>query len=517
MNRKFQCAMVFGDNMVLQREKPVSVFGTGEDGKEVTVEFQGQKVSAVIKEGKWKAILAPLTVCEGEELKVFCEDEEIRFQNVSVGEVWLAGGQSNMEFYFRYDADHDAVIENCENPQIRFFDYPEISYEGQLEARDYSKFGFWRSANKENMDYFSAVGYYFAAELQKKYQCPIGIVGCNWGGTTACSWMDPSYLEDNEGKVWLEDYEKAVENLDLEKYIEAFEKNPSNYHHDPFGTPDSEGIMYGYSREGMKKMIAHLMEVTKGNIWKVFRPLIGPRYECRPGGLYETMLKKLVPYAVRGVIWYQGEADVTHPEIYDTVFSALIRCWRDLWQEELPFLFVQLTAFREWLPGCTGEKYPIIREKQEKVAETVPNTWMVSIMDVGMEWDIHPKKKAPVGKRLALVAEGKVYGEDILCEAPACDRMEVSDGEVILYFEHTGTGLSLKGEKINALELLSAGEKIEEYEATVLKDRIVIKSDCIRAEKGAEIRFAVCDYCEVNLYNSADFPAKPFKMSVTAE
>lgn len=495
-------AMIFSDKMVLQREKDIPVWGTASPGTVVTVEFDGKSVEAVTgTDGNWKAVLPPHEAGTGYQLRVNDGEEQRAFQDVCVGEVWLAGGQSNMEYLLGFEKHIDQVLAGEMNPMIRFFDYPEVSYEGQLEDYNYRNEGFWRGCTKEDLPYFSAVGYYFAENLQKSLGVPVGILGCNWGGTPACAWMDTKYLTGNDGEVWVREYEDAVRDLDVESYQKAFRANPGNDRtdqlHNPFGI---QVVKIGLTREQQLKLLGSMPEMPDPN---------GPWYERRPGGLYETMLKKVHPYAVRGVIWYQGESDDPHPEEYATVFSQMIRCWRDLWQEEFPFLFVQLAPFREWL-ACSGTAYPRVRASQERVSKTVPNTWMASIGDAGMEWDIHPKDKLPAGERLALLARGHVYGENILCDAPELLSAEKSNGCIAISFSH-GEGLHIAGNVLHAMVgVNSAGESLEITAGEIRDGRLILR-DCgdITA-----LRFAWTDYYEVNLYNAAGIPAKPFEVTL---
>lgn len=208
------------------------------------------------------------------------------------------------------------------------------------------------------------------------------------------------------------------------------------------------------------------------------------------------------------MLWYQGENDETHADIYDVVLKNLIRCWRDLWREELPFLIVQLAPFEYWTEE--GRMiFPTIREKQEWVSNHVPEVWMASIMDVGMKKDIHPKQKKPVGERLALLAEGHVYGKHMLCDAPECVDMVVDHEKVTLTFANAGDGLKVSGNMLQAAELLVDGKQVEEFSFGVHQNLLEIRSEEIRKEE-VEIRFARKDYCEVNLFNSIGLPAKPF-------
>lgn len=511
MEQRFNCALIFGNNMILQRNKPVPIFGNGKDGLEIVVEFQNQLKSTIVVNGYWKVELDPLTTSYSEQMVIRCKEDKVVFSNISVGEVWLAGGQSNMEFFIKYDEDYDQTVLNCQNDYIRFFDYPKVSHEGALENHDYSRFGFWRLANSNNIDYFSAVGYYFALELHKKLKCPIGIVGCNWGGTRASAWTEPSYLEDNEGKIWLDEYNKAIENIDLIKHYEDYKRNPMHYNVDPFSSPLINQLM-----KGMTKLQSLIFFIKVGNLVRqgklTLEPTIGPWYENRPGGLYEMMVKKIAPFAIKGVIWYQGESDDLHPEIYDVVFSKLIKCWRDLWKQELPFLFVQLAPYGNWM-GTSGDKFPIIREKQEWVSKNVSNTFMASIMDIGDKVDIHPKKKEPVGTRLALLAEGKVYDFDIICEAPYCDQMFISENKLVLNFKNANFGLLLKGKSINSLEVVCDGRKLKRYKWSIESNNLIIVSKQIKPESKIDARFAYKGYCVVNLFNSMGLPVKPFTLS----
>jgi len=501
-------AMIFQNKMILQRGKDIYVWGTGDFGKEISIEIQGVKSSTVIDEnGRWIMSLPPLQASEVEKMEIISQEERIVYDEVAIGEVWLAGGQSNMEFYMKYDKEFEMQRENCENTRIRFFDYPEVSYEGQLEDADYSRFGIWRECNKENLPYYSAVGYYFSKQLEEKLKVPIGIVGCNWGGVTACSWMNVKYLQENEGKTWLDDYDNAVRNIDLEEYNMKYMNDPMNFNTNPLEDKMSDLIMFGMPPKELDKIFkAFVAENGKG-----FMPEIGPKYMSRPGGLYEVMLKKLAPYAIKGFIWYQGESDQEKAEIYGTVFSSLIRCWRDLWKEELPFLFVQLAPFRQWLMA-NGSRFPELRAQQDGVLEHVSKTGMAVITDSGMEWDIHPKFKRPVGERLALLARGMVYGEDILFEAPKLVSGELENGKLILEFAYAEGGLILKGLNVNALKIIQDDENITEYVCTVSDRKVILESNMFKLGKSIEVSIACTDYYEVNLYNKAGIPARPGKI-----
>ena len=504
-------ARIFGSNMVLQRQKEIKIWGTETPGKLITGKLIGKDTTVaevcIGEDGNWMLIFPPLEAERGMELTITDGVDTLVFNNVSIGEVWLAGGQSNMSYLLHFEAEKESVLNGPMNPDISFFDYPEVFYEGQLEEHDYAKVGIWRKCTKEDLPYFSAVGYYFAKNLQEDLDIPIGVVGCNWGGTKACCWMDSDYLKDNEGKAWLEWYEEGTRDLDVEAYKAAFRANPANDHSDPLSSPEDKMTYPGLTHE---EQMGFLSSFTEEQRYKMFMPKIGPYSEGRPSGLYETMLTKVAPYTIRGVIWYQGEADVQKPTIYGTILGKLIECWRDLWKEQLPFLFVQLPPFEQWLLA-TGERYPELRKQQELVAKTVPDTWMISTSDDGMRWDIHPKHKKTIGKRLALLARGHIYGESVLCDPPEfLSALRVPEG-IRINFRYAD-GLHLKGDMVNALIITDAdGKEITPSKVSVVEDGLLITGEF---PENSTISFAMTGYYEVNLYNNADNPAKPFEVIV---
>lgn len=220
--------LIFGNGMVLQREKKIPIWGFAEPFTEVHVTIQGVSSGTVSDDsGAWNLTLPPLRTSFEEIMEIRSGMESLSYSGVQVGEVWLAGGQSNMEFHMRYDADYADERKRCENPCIRFFDYPEVSYVGQLDEADYSlHYGFWRKSEPEQLERFSAVGYYFAKELQAKYHVPVGVIGCNWGGTPACAWMSEKAIRDGGGQIYLDEYAAAIKNLDPNSYDQMFRRNP---------------------------------------------------------------------------------------------------------------------------------------------------------------------------------------------------------------------------------------------------------------------------------------------------
>lgn len=511
-----ELASIFDNNMVLQRGKTVVIWGLAEPHAHITVQIQGQTATAVAdNEGVWQVTLAPLHTSFAEKLVVQTDCEELILQDVQVGEVWLAGGQSNMELPMCFDLSYESERASCTDDALRFYDVPETSYIGQLKDADYSLYGFWRRATPDDLGQFSATAYYFAKVIRRCYNIPVGIIGCNWGGTPACSWMSEQAIRAGGGQILLDEYIAAIQNLDLPEYERHFNANPANFRtnllHDPIHCMMHAGATPAEMDTAMERL---------GLLTTWGPPLIGPKYEKRPSGLYKTMLKPLAPYALRGIIWYQGETDGdTHPELYATLFPALIADWRQLWKEELPFLFVQIAPLERWL-HCVGEPYATIRTAQQHTVDTVPGTGMAVITDAGMRWDIHPKAKRPVGERLALLARHLVYSEDILCEAPTLDAVFPDEGKLTLHFLHVGTGLhlawltpygeALPAEQMTGITVVQNGVKVDTNSLTayVSGDTVILSGSTLHAV-ATEVGIAQGGWYQINLYNSVGLPARP--------
>ncbi|MFP3155874.1 sialate O-acetylesterase [Lachnospiraceae bacterium ZAX-1] len=501
-------ARIFQDGMVLQRQKAIRIWGDSDCRQCLTVRLNNDVVyEGACAEGEFSFALPPQEAAKGVTLVVASEKESLTFTNVDIGEVWVAGGQSNMEFPLRYDAKATSMIAFANDVHIRFYDVGKYSFEGE-EAEGFKDAGSmdkWLPFTPENAGVFSAVGLYFAKDLSKALGVPIGIVGCNWGGTTASTWLDESYLRQNPSLMpYLDEYESAVKKLDVEKYKEQ-----------------GKSARRLIASKNMQKMTENMMRGTS-HFFDTIRALPfvlkvisytttkGPADPNRPAGLYHTMTEKIIGYSCRGVIWYQGENDEGKADVYDELFTAVIRCWRDAWNDKLPFLFVQLAPYGKSQLG-TGKNFPIIREKQAWVSKHVENTYMASIMDCGMKNDIHPKNKQPVGERLALMARGKIYGEDILCEPPELSSVSLKQGIITLGFVNTGDGLRLKGEKLGGLRVVVDGKPLGGFDVQVKHDCLEIRNGKFIVGALVKLLFAWVGYCEVNLLNSAGLAAKPFK------
>lgn len=498
--------LVFGDNMVIQTAKPFVIWGTATPGALIDISIQDKSSTCIANEqGEWKAVLSPLEVSAHEQLLIRSGQETLRYDNVAVGEVWLAGGQSNMEFYMRYEENYEEALKTVENPDIRFFDYPEVCYEGQYEDYDYSRFGYWRRCDAENLEYYSAVSYYFAKELQGCLNVPVGIIGCNWGGTSACAWMSEKSVK-TAGFEWWSDYEQQLNNLDIDQYKAAYKHNIVNDRTNPFE---------GFNEVAMRVVPREQQLAIMENFGGIPTITCGPMDSWRPSGLYEYMLKKLAPYAIRGFLYYQGENDDPKAHLYECMMTALIQDWRELWHEELPFLLVQLPPFEAWL-ASTAEHYPVLRRAQDTVSKTIPNVWLASIGDVGMRFDIHPKNKRPVGQRLAYLAENHVYGKhEITSDAPEPVGFQCDGTGILITFRNVSQ-FELRGDTVKALSIYSGSKELspDKYHVEVGNDYWKITGDLLLSEQ-LHLNFAETNYYELNLFNEAGIPLKPFAMDLT--
>ena len=351
--------------------------------------------------------------------------------------------------------------------------------------------------------------------------------------------MSKEAIAEGGGQVFLDEYEEAVKALDPAAYDAAFAANPANFRTDQLADPISDMLMFGCTPQQFAAKLAEMgVDLSDPAVQAAMQMQMGPKYERRPSGLYESMLGQIAPFGLKGVLYYQGETDGdTHPECYETLFPALIANWRALWGEELPFFFVQIAPLEQWLQ-CIGEPYAIIRAAQQHTADTVPGTGMAVTSDVGMQWDIHPKKKQPVGQRLALLAENLVYREAVPCEAPTLVGAEVSKGRIVLQFANAGEGLYLTdvtpygvqipGDRLGGLRILQRTEQnseprleetsewkelsAEHITAAADGSRVILTGEEISDAK-TKVLLAQGGWYQMNLYNSAHLPARPVSTS----
>lgn len=454
-----ELAEIFQDNMLLQRNKPIRIWGTAKNAQRLSVLLDDVQVyDEEIPDGRFEILLPSQEAAENRTLCIRNQEEkEIKIHNVDIGEVWIAGGQSNMEFPLLCDRNGDDVIKIAGDEHLRYYEVGKYAFEGEREEKlkDDHRWNHWRRFVSEECTHFSAVGTYFAGILREKLKVPVGMIGCCWGGTSASAWVNEDLLrDDNELRIYTDTYDKAVAKLNMDKYIKGDHKNRAFLGKEK-NVIGAERTMKNEVTGPLKFPMKQLMKMMLINL------KTGPHDANRPGGLYRTMLTKIAGFTARGVIWYQGETDEYHADLYSRLFSRLIICWREDWKDKLPFLFVQLAPWGEWM-AQDGRNFPELREQQQYVEDHVEGTYMASIMDVGSRFDIHPKVKEPVGKRLALLALDEIYGiEQEYCHAPRISKVEREGRDIIVSFDFAEGGLTVNGKTESLFSVAQDGKNIE--------------------------------------------------------
>lgn len=496
----FAFAPIFGDGMVLQRDKELTIWGTSDCRETVHICLGGIEADSAVVDGVWKCVIPPQKAAR--DLTVFAKqgDRTISIRDVMIGDVWLAGGQSNMEFFLRYENHWAEARALPKNPLIRMYTCSRMAYAGQAPFQEGS--GYWFQEGDSAWETFASAAYWFARELQPELDVPIGIVSCNWGGTSASAWVPAESLKKKPLDVYLEDYDKAVAEKDPEEIYNASMRFWA-LQADPDHKREWAGVMYGIDRQAQ-------LERVKRTAGGVGIPM-GPYNKNRPGCLYREMVLPIRDFAIKGVLWYQGENDVHHAPLYSTLFSVLMEQWRKIWGEDLPFLFAQLAPFDCWL-ALDGEPFPEIRRQQEAVSKSVENCWMISTADAGMRYDIHPKEKKLLGHRFFLQAMDKVYGIPCLADAPEILSAEREESGICLRFRNVGGGLRAEGDLLSLFQISQNDTRVELEKAVVRGDTLWLNAR-LNADLPVRVGFAQEPYYEVSLYNSAMIPAKPFEIT----
>ncbi len=490
-------AEIFHSGMTLQRSRNVKIWGTCDQAEQLRVCWNGEQIwQGDIGPGDFSLTLPPIEAFENGTL-AFSDGTVL--SDVDIGEVWIAGGQSNMEFPLACDRSWEAARELPSDDHLRFYDVGEYGFPGEREEGlnpDAAHWDRWMAFDSEDRGFFSAVGAWFGLQLRRELKVPVAIVGCNWGGTTASTWMDAETLAaDPALSVYLKDYEAATKTLDLEKYIASDRKMRESA-----STPKSMEFSRNLLKNEAVKKPGLLMRVLMALAAR--NSSTGPRDKNRPGGLYEMMLTQVTGFGCRGVLWYQGESDDHHPELYSRLFSAMISVWRRDWGEELPFFFTQLAPFEAWM-ACKGVQYPVLRQQQQIVEDTVPGAYMASIMDVGSRYDIHPKQKQPVGERLALLALNKVYGLECDGSAPRLREIARNENGLTVTFDQKMTASG----DFSSLFTLTCGGRSIPFTAKLEGGRVELAA---RIPAGTQLAFAYQPYCVMTLTGANGLPARPF-------
>jgi len=626
---------LFTSGMVLQRGRKVPVWGWAAPGQEVSVSIEGQKATATAGENrKWTAWLEPMNAGGPHEVRISSGMEEIALDEVLVGDVWLASGQSNMEFRVQAAANAEEEIAAADFPRIRYFNVyhhaapkPVVTLSGDP----------WVPATPEHVANFSATAYYFAREIHQEMDLPVGIIHSSWGGSMMEAWTRREALESDPRFDWaIERFEKwdrlhndpevkSAYQRELDKWKE--QTGGGLYHSDPGNTKEAQDWADpGFDDSGWKIMDlpgpweARGLDAIDGAVWfrrnvdipegwagqdlelslgalddfddtyfngtrigglgteqrdawatprvytvpgglvepgentiavRIFDHHLGGGFTgsrnqlfiepkqgggnpislagawkyrvahermqqpVQPGGLdphsiptalYNGKIAPLIPFAIKGLIWYQGESNANRYADYPALTRLMVEDWRRQWgQGEFPFLYVQLAGFQ-----ASGNTWPYLREAQLRSLGKIPNSAMAVAIDIGESADIHPRNKQDAGKRLARAALGRVYGRDIAASGPIYRDMEKEGDRIRIFFDETGSGLKDgNGGELEGFQVAGADGKFVPARADIQGGEVIVWSPAV-AEPVA-VRYAWDNFPKADLYNREGLPASPFR------
>jgi len=443
---------LFSDHMVMQCDTAVPVWGWAAPGERVQVAFAGQtKETTADRAGQWSLKLDPLAAGTRGTLTIQAANQRL-IEDVSVGEVWLAAGQSNMQLRVDEAAQAAEAVATADLPQVRMFTVARRAAESAATDCD----GQWIVCQPDTVGKFSAAGFYFARELHARRAVPVGLINSSWGATPIEAWTSPSALASRP------------------EFAPLFAEW-SDPHRPPQGG-DAQPLQ---------------------------------RSKNYPGNLFNGMIAPLIPYALRGAIWYQGEnnANSNHPELYALQLPVLIHDWRQRWgRGDFQFAWVQLPNFQP--KSSAAAKWPLVREAMRRTL-ALPHTGMAVAIDVGDAKNIHPKNKREVGHRLALWARAQVYGEDIPWSGPLFKDYSITGERLVVRFTHTDGGLIARDGALRGFFLAGADRHWLPADARIVGDTVVLSHPQIAAPRAA--RYGWADNPNCNLFNGAGLPASPFR------
>lgn len=497
---------LFSDGAVLQQNVNIPVWGTAKDGEQVTIQFDGQSVTTTAKDGNWRVYLKP-HMAGGPFMLTVAGENTVTLNNILVGEVWVCSGQSNMQFELQFDAHAAMEASKANYPKLRTFNVKRKNAVQPLAEVE----GKWVECSPASALYFSAVGYYFGRDLHKATGVPVGLIHSSFGATPAQAWTSLGGLEQEpvlhryaeEAKTLAANYEHASAAYPRELAVYQAKRKKWD---DEVGVAYKE-ILKAWAAENQKNKLEGkpASPQPKPVQPKPGEPMSPHGLPSQPTVLFNGMIAPIIPYAIKGVIWYQGEGNAGNSPEYRTLFPRLIADWREKWgQGEFPFLFVQVAPFQSLPPG--------IREAQLLSWQKTPNTAMVVTTDVGSATDLHPKQKEPVGARLALAARAVAYGEKIEYSGPVFDALKIDGDRAVLSFKHLGSGLLAKDGDLQGFTIAGTDKKFVAAKAEINGDTVVVSSDEVRAP--VAVRYGWENVPQVNLFNQEGLPASPFRTDV---
>jgi hypothetical protein len=488
---------IFSDNMVLQNGKAVPVWGWADKEEKVTVSFSGQEKSATAgDDGKWmvkldtmKASSEPQTMTiSSSKISPITKSPNLQITNILVGEVWLCSGQSNMEMGVGGSRNANKEMKSSQYPGLRLF---KVQHNPQAVPQDECQ-GSWKVCSPNTVGQFSATAYFFGREIHQRMNTPVGLIDSSWGGTLIEAWTSLD----------------ALSTMDEFKGISAFLRKPMK------AEWNEAAVSAKYEKElsAWKEASAKPGAKKTGAPRKATLPRLNKNV---PANLYNGMIHPLIPYSIRGAIWYQGEGNafLSHANIYSLQLATLLRDWRNRWGDEFPFAWVQLPEFL--VTNEIGSRnWPVIREEMLK-ALNIPHTGMAVGLGLGDAADIHPKDKQGIGKRLALWALAEVYAQkDFAYRGPLPAGQTINGSEIVVSFKHTDGGLIAKEGGLKGFKIAGENMVWVDAQARISGETVVLSSPDV--PKPVAVRYAWADNPEWSLLNGAGLPAAPFRTDTAA-
>lgn len=468
---------IYGDGMVLQRNKPLKISGLANAGEKVTVTINGiTETTTASNTGKWSVTLPPMKENTGLTMTVTAGPDKLTFNDVAIGEVWIASGQSNMEFRLKNTTTFPDVKNDLDDPLFRLFDMKPIAYtdnvewtEEQKQLTDELKHYLptsWTASNDSTAPQFSAVAWYFGKMLRDNLNVPVGIISNAIGGSTAESWVDIESLEHNIPEILV--------NWRTNDYLQPWAQKRAG---ENTGTQEKD------------KMHRHPYE---------------------PAYLFAAGIRPLESYPIEGVIWYQGESNAHNTLVHEMIFPTLVESWRENWENpEMPFIFTQLSSINR-------PSWPVFRNSQRMMSKQIPGVAMAVSSDKGDSLDVHPRNKKPVGERLARQALNKVYGmKNIVPEGPSIiSAKKTGDNKVVLSFENAGGLTTSDGGAPITFEVAQYEglfQPVESVEITPDNQIIISAPDGMAPNI---VRYGWQPFTRANLVNGEGLPASTFRIEV---
>lgn len=481
----------FSDGMVLQRDTSAPVWGWADADSSVKVSFAGQDYTTKAdKNGDWKVDLKGLaTSDQGRDLMIAADGTTKKIQDVLVGEVWLASGQSNMEWTVANSDGGKEEIASAKDPLLRV--YVSSNVTSEEPARDFA--GTWLPTDPANTARFTAVGYYFAKKLRAEVGVPVGVIECSWGGKSVQAFTSKEALAAlPEAKPLIDQKTKALASWDAERAQSNFEK----------------------AKAAHADKLAEWEKTKKG---RVPRSPGMPASPALDPGMHSTifngMIAPLVGYGVRGAIWYQGESNANGGTArhYEELLGCMVSDWRNRWGSEMSFYWVQLANFRKPTdkPGVESD-WVTVQDEMRLALESIPSSGMAVINDIGTANNIHPPNKLDVGNRLARWALAKDYGkEGIVISGPLYTGVEKKGNKLVISFDHAKGLKSRDGKDLQRFEIAAKDGSWEWAQARIEGNKVILTSDKIK--KPAKARYAWAENPEgANLVNAEGLPASCF-------